>query len=137
MCRSHRQKGPRQGHAVCVQTSSLRYFSTHAPGSRRQGERAVLAISEQALAHASFKLPAAISRERYDVSAPWACAFRKRLPIIVERWVRLVDHQRRLLDVDQSSLPPQIAQLALAGKLHVTLVPGFDSGIECNGFVPE
>jgi len=79
-----RRTGPRTKTASCAKTSNLRNFSPHAPGSRRQGEGAILAIFEQALAHARFELPTAILRERYDVSAPRACARRKRLPIIVE-----------------------------------------------------
>jgi hypothetical protein len=68
-----------------VQTSGLRNFSAHAPGPRLERERAIVASSEQALAHASFELLAALLRERYDKSAPRTCAFRERLPIVVER----------------------------------------------------
>ena len=65
-------------------SSGLGNFPAHAPSSRSQRERAILAIPKQALAHASFKLLAAILRKRNDVSAPGACTFRKRLPIVVE-----------------------------------------------------
>ena len=64
--------------------SGLGHFPAHAPSSRSQRERAILAIPKQAFAHASFKLLAAILRKRYDVSAPGACAFRKRLPIVAK-----------------------------------------------------
>jgi len=68
----------------CVQTSGLRNVSSHAPGSRCQRERAILAITEQPLAHASLEQLPAILRERYDECAPRAGAFRERLPIVVE-----------------------------------------------------
>jgi hypothetical protein len=46
----------------------------------------------------------------------------------------LVDHQWLLFDVYESSSPPEIAQLTLARKLHVTLVLWLDRRIERNGF---
>ena len=63
-----------------VRTSGLWNVSAHAPGSRRQRERAILAISKQALAHARFELLAAILGERHDVSTARACACPKRNP---------------------------------------------------------
>ena len=65
-------------------SSGLGSFPAYAPSSRCQCEGAILAIPQQALSQTSFELLAAILGKRHDVSAPGACAFRKRLPIVVE-----------------------------------------------------
>ena len=65
-------------------SSGFGNFPAHAPSSRCQGERAILAIHQQAFAHTSFELLATILRKRHDVSAPRACTFRERLPVVIE-----------------------------------------------------
>src|SRR5262245_46347241 len=90
--------------------SNLGHFAAHTPSLCLQRKGAILAIPEQTLAHARFELATAVFRKRNDIRAARAGTSRERIPIVVERCVRLVDHEGFFFDVDESSFLPELAQ---------------------------
>src|SRR5262245_22074437 len=106
----------------CRSRPSLRNPAAHAPHPCLERERAVVLAAEELRAQARLELPAALVVERDHVGAARAGAFEERSPIVVERRERLIDHQGMLPHLDQRGFAPELAELALARELHVSLV---------------
>src|SRR5215211_6535279 len=109
-------------------------LSDGAPGTRREGERALWAVEPARELVAKRRLTLRLEGGR--VRPGWADAGRKRLPEVVEVVVRGLHDERRHADLREARARPELAELAGRREAHRgSLVGRF--GIERGGRIPE